>query len=411
MEKKVGTSSQMDLRKRKMLLLLPVILIPLLTLGFYGLGGGAGTERAKPITSTKGLNLRLPEARFDAVKKNMNKLGLYQQSDEDSVRLRERRKQDPYYEWKDPSAGSTISAGRVTGKSPADKWAPLSRTADTQATEFLRRLDHLKGMLSNRKPAEVPHETSELPVIAAPSYPAIKRSEGDPDLDKLNSLMEKVLKLRYGKQSAPQDTVSSVRVGGAAGVLSLAERKEEVTTLAEEPEDGLETGFIYLDDRATNDSVAEQMIVAAVDRGQTVVSGEEVTFRTIDVGRLGGIAVPKGTLLSGKANLSGERLLVTNSSARIGNRVLPVALDVVDLDGVAGIHVKGSIDRDVAKESAGEAIGTVGVMSADPGITGQATAAGMQAAKNLLSRKMRLVRVGLPAGYRVLLQNKGVNRK
>jgi hypothetical protein len=91
---------------------------------------------------------------------------------------------------------------------------------------------------------------------------------------------------------------------------------------------------------------------------------------------------------------------------RIGDRVIPVALDVVDMDGMTGIRVRGSINRDASKESADQAVSSLGVMSVDASVAGQATAAGLQAAKNLLSRKIRLVRVGLPAGYKVLLRNR-----
>jgi conjugative transposon TraM protein len=122
------------------------------------------------------------------------------------------------------------------------------------------------------------------------------------------------------------------------------------------------------------------------------------------------VRIPRGTSMAGKATLSGERLLITVNSMRIGSRVIPVALEVVDMDGMTGIRVKGSINRDISKESADEAVGSMGVTSVDPGVAGQATAAGIQAAKSLLSRKIRLVRVGLPAGYRVLLRNTRIKR-
>jgi hypothetical protein len=114
--------------------------------------------------------------------------------------------------------------------------------------------------------------------------------------------------------------------------------------------------------------------------------------------------------MTGKASLSGERLMVVVSSIRVGNGVVPASLEVIDMDGVARIRENGSINRDVSKESADEAIGSLGVTSLDPSLGGQAAAAGLQAAKTLLSRKVRLVRVSLPAGYRVLLRNtKSVN--
>jgi conjugative transposon TraM protein len=152
------------------------------------------------------------------------------------------------------------------------------------------------------------------------------------------------------------------------------------------------------------------MISAVVDGAQTLVSGEGVAMRTTEDAVIGTVRVPKGTALAGKATLSGERLLISINSVRIGSQVVPVALEVVDMDGMTGVRVKGSINRDISKESADEAVGSLGVTSVDPGVAGEATAAGIQAAKSLLSRKIRLVRVGLPAGYRVLLRNTKIKR-
>jgi conjugative transposon TraM protein len=152
------------------------------------------------------------------------------------------------------------------------------------------------------------------------------------------------------------------------------------------------------------------MIMAVVDGSQTLVPGESVSLRIAQEAVVGGVRVPRGTAMAGKASLSGERLLVSVNSIRLGNQVIPVALEVIDLDGMPGFHVKGSIDRDVSKESADQAVNSLGMTSLDPGVAGQATAAGLQAARTLLSRKVRLVRVGLPAGYKVLLRNTKLNR-
>jgi hypothetical protein len=423
-----------------MLVLLPVILIPLLTLGFYALGGGRGGQGVKGIALTKGLNMRLPEAKFDAKKKGMSKLGFYQQSDQDSIRLRERRKQDPYYGWKDSAAGLVISGSGygesgLPGRPAARGWSPSAPAADMQAAELLRKLDRLKGVLSSREQAGIPEAplaargatqpgymsahvsggqpiASAMPPVASslPFSGAGRSAMGDPDLDKLNTLMDKVLKVRSAGEAFLRDSTPAVRADRPVQVLSAPEREEVMTTVVEADGDGLETGFIDLDEEARSDSLAERMIAAVVDGAQTLISGEEVMFRTAEVAKLGGVTVPKGTVLSGKATLSGERLLVTVNAVRIGSRVMPVSIDVLDMDGITGIRVKGSLNRDVSKESASEAVGALGVTSLDPGVAGQATAAGILAAKNLLSRKIRLVRLGLPAGYRVLLRNKGVNR-
>ena len=63
-----GKNNEVFRRKRKMMLVLPVILVPLLTIGFYAVGGGKGGSDGRGTVLTKGLNMSLPEAKFD--KKN-----------------------------------------------------------------------------------------------------------------------------------------------------------------------------------------------------------------------------------------------------------------------------------------------------------------------------------------------------
>lgn len=436
----------MGRRKRKVMLLLPVIVIPLLTLGFYALGGGRSGNDGHGLVLTKGLNMSLPEARFDAKKKGLNKLGFYKQSDQDSMKLRERRKMDPYYAWKDSSVAG-LGAGLVNREAIGGAVRPGAPTGlkmaaaptDLQAAELMRKLELLKGALSRQQPGVIP----EMPPAGRyverdysnggslvpygseggrlGSSPAVPGGGGrsgsllpfaggmpvvgDADLDKLNAIMDKVLRVRYPGDASLRDSVPVVPQGPPVQALTTPAAEEVMTTLAVSSGDDLETGFIDLDAGPRADSLAENTIPAMVDGAQTLISGEAVALRTTADAMLGGTQVPYGTALSGRATLSGERLMISVTAIRVGSRVMPVALEVADMDGMTGIRVKGSINRDVSKESADEAVGSVGLTTVGPNVAGQATAAGLQAAKNLLSRKIRLVRVGLPAGYRVLLRN------
>ena len=243
---------------------------------------------------------------------------------------------------------------------------------------------------------------------------------GDPDLDKLNTMLDKVLKIQHpgqggrdtvpvsarpaGREVAIVSPVLAGRVGVDTGqVLGVSNIPDPGGRVGME-DDGLGSGFMDIDGTPAGDS-AENSVVAVVSRDQTLVSGASVEMRLEQHALVGGRTIPRGTPLWGKASLSGERLLLAVSSVRLGNEVLPVNLEVFDMDGMAGVRVEGSINRDAAKASADEVVGSLGVTSLDPSLAGQATAAGIQAARSLISRKVRLVRVTLKAGYRVLLKN------
>jgi len=79
---------------------------------------------------------------------------------------------------------------------------------------------------------------------------------------------------------------------------------------------------------------------------------------------------------------------------------------VFDMDGLEGIYVPGSISREVIKQSADGAVQSIGIGGFDASIKTQAVSAGVGAAKGLLSKKVKAVRVNLPAGYPVLLMRK-----
>jgi len=417
----MGSINEKERRQRKILLLMPVLVVPMLAIGFHSLGGGKAVREPIKSSPGTGLNTALPDARLDGRKKVLTKLEFYEQADKDSVRLSQRRKSDPYYT-------------RTTGG------GALSRGVghpDERARELLGKLDQLKGVLSRQEQGlsgmNVGNTTrtqgmsgtgSPVDATWAAGLGSTSRmgtvgslatgvGQADPDLEKLNGIMDKILRIKYPDQEKAMDTADPVAERRTAALVMAAPKEEgigELQTVEDKAErDTGETlvgsGFTELDDIPV-DPAPENTVEAVVAHDQTLVSGESLDMRLAQEAMVGGVLMPAGTTFSGKASLSGERLQVTVSVIRLGSRVVPVSLEVVGLDGMPGIREPGSINRDAAKESADEAANTLGVTSFDGTLGGQAAAAGVQAAKSLLSRKIRLVRVSVPAGYQVLLINK-----
>jgi conjugative transposon TraM protein len=102
--------------------------------------------------------------------------------------------------------------------------------------------------------------------------------------------------------------------------------------------------------------------------------------------------------------LEGERLHIDINSIRKDNSLFPVKLAVYDLDGMEGVHIPGAISRDVAKQSADNSLQDIEMNSIDPSFKVQATTAGINAAKSLLTKKAKLVKVTVKAGYKILLK-------
>ena len=115
--------------------------------------------------------------------------------------------------------------------------------------------------------------------------------------------------------------------------------------------------------------------------------------------------IPAGTPVFGLASLNNERLNVVVRSIRYGDHLLPVELHVYDEDGLEGIYIPGAIGRDVVKQSADQGLNGLNLGTFDPSVAGQAASAGMQLARNMVSRKVKQVKVMVDAGYRVWLRD------
>src|SRR6187431_998057 len=83
--------SQAYLRKRKMMMVLPLLVVPFLTMAFWALGGG-DVARGETI-QTQGLNLKLPNPKMSD--DFADKLSFYDQADKDSMKLAEQMRNDP----------------------------------------------------------------------------------------------------------------------------------------------------------------------------------------------------------------------------------------------------------------------------------------------------------------------------
>jgi len=142
-----------------------------------------------------------------------------------------------------------------------------------------------------------------------------------------------------------------------------------------------------------------------VQESQTIVSGSVIKLRLLSDININGNIIPKNNFVFGIAKLNGERLAIEINSISYNNSIYPVDLEVYDLDGLAGIYVPGAITRDVVRQSANGSIQSIGISTLDPSLGAQAATAGIDAAKNLLSKKIKTVKVNVKAGYRVLLKD------
>lgn len=114
-----------------------------------------------------------------------------------------------------------------------------------------------------------------------------------------------------------------------------------------------QNGFFGLDDETHQTNEVSNAIEAVIHDTQELVAGSTVKMRLLNDINIKGRLIPKDQFIYGVCSINGERLTIEVSTIRTANSLLPVSLEVYDLDGLPGIYIPGAITRDAAKRSLG----------------------------------------------------------
>lgn len=333
--------------------MLPVIVLPFMSLIFWLLGGGTGSVSTVAVST--GLNTQLPDAKFNSQSME-DKMRFYAQADADSVKKKEQERMDP----------NIIS-----------REVPVSSSVATDD-----RVQSLRKMVS-AKPVEerrvyVPEETEPLRVTKKPAP--------DPEMEAINGTLEKILDIQHPERLKER----------------IPEHKREIFSVSSFTGEKPSTGF-YSADVGSSDTSSGDYIPAVVHAAQTVVDGNVIKLRLLKDVWVAGEKIPAGSFVYGTVSFNNERIKVVVASIQSRERIYPVQLDAFDMDGMEGIYIPGSVSRDVVKKSMEQGVQSVGVLSVDQSLKSQAAAAITGAAKSLLSKKAKQVQVMIKSGYRLLL--------
>lgn len=433
------TPSLQLLRKRKFFLFLPLLVLPFTTLLFWALGGGQGSDAVAGQTAAKGgLNMQLPDA-YLKDDHSLTKLSYYEKAASDSAKLEEQLRSDPYYRLHKEAASDRVISGDTmfplsAGRQNAGGGNSLNPShysynyTDPNEAKVYQKLGELNTALNRTsvQPSRTrEYSSGEHSTRTSVSSADIDRLEQmmnmtkssddgeDPEMKQLNEVMEKILDIQHPervkektKQSLEKNNTKTYAVTtnqGAGSSSLLLNNKSTLTNDAFRNNDNSTNGFFSLVDDVEPNANQRNAIQAVIHETGTLVDGATVKLRLLNDISVKGTLIPKGSFVFGTASLSGERLIIKISRIRSHNSLFPVQLSVFDLDGIEGIHVPRAITREVANSSADRAVQRIGIASLDPSISAQAARAGIEAAKTLLSRKVKQIKVTLKAGYQVLL--------
>ena len=345
-------------RKRKLLFFLPLLLLPFLALGFYALGGGRTDKQSRETTASKGINTDLPGAKL----KNDNsqdKLSLMDKAQRDSVSARSKT-----------TAGAFAALGWDTARFNRQHGSP-AKTAEDNEAQIKNRLAQINKQIN--QPVAFPKSPNN-------DYTASTKSA---DLDRLERL------LKQKQQSSEPDPQMQQLSGMLDKIMQI--QNPALAKSKEKP-------------ALNKQDSAFKAIPAVIDGNQKVPPGGIVKLRLKDTITINGILYPKGQQLSGLCAVTNQRLLLDIKNIRLGTTITPVNLTVFSLDGLQGINAPEAELAGAAGDGANGALENMQFLSADYSLSTQAATAGISAAKSLLGKKVKKIRVKLKGGETVLLR-------
>lgn len=414
--------SQAFLRKRKMMLVLPLLVIPFLTMAFWALGGGQG-KASTVVAEQKGLNLNLPDSKLKD-DDMADKLSFYDKADKDSAKKEEWIRTDPYYQQRQDTMSVLTNELEQLTQNTASKYnqrlnpSPYETSGNNAEQKLMQKLALLQNEIN--KPQDVKsidesygnqtnsdNEFSGEVNRLENMMQLMNKTDGeDPEMKQLNGTLEKILDIQHPQRIKDKLKEKSLQQKEVVFAVSKTYEADNISLLDTSKKRIVKNaGFFGLENNQ-QDAVEDNSIEVVVNANQVLVNGAVIQLRLATDVFINGILIPKGNQVSGIVSLNNERLEAEINSIRYGNSLFPVKLEIYDMDGLPGIYIPGSISREVSKQSADNGLQLMELTSMDPTMKAQLAAAGVNTIKSLLSKKVKQVKVMVKAGYKVLLKDR-----
>ncbi|GGF27164.1 conjugative transposon protein TraM [Hymenobacter cavernae] len=403
--------TQEFIKKRRLLLFIPLPSVIFLTILFVLGGGGKGvpTAEAGPGVGMSGLNTSLPSAGKTSLFES--KLDAYA-APQDSTNHNGLAFSAPA-----PSATLDSSAAAITGQpatglnyavQPGQPSQAYDPKADPNVAAMQSRMQRTQQQLYAPEPTYSSGSVATSSNYGGSSAKDEQMDQSLRELDQLRQQYEKRLQdldkpAPAATPAAPVATASTKSSKPAPSVVA-AEPVSVVNRLqANTAASGKGNSFHGLGGTSRS-AAAVNAVPAVVHSDQVVVQGQTVKLRLLADVQLEGRVIPANTFVYGVCGLSGQRLTITINSIQYDNSIVPVSLSAYDLDGGEGLNIPGSVDRDAAKQGMANGASSADLLTMSPSLGAQAAGIAIQTGKAIAGNKIKLVKINLKANYKLLLQ-------
>lgn len=425
-----GTEVQKELtpeqiRKRKQLLIFPLFF--LVFAGVMYLIFAPSDKDKEKESQGSGYNAELPMPKEEGI--ISDKKGAYEKDEFESMQQQKRRTlQDMSFAFEETNDSS--SDGQKTGSSNGE--APSSAKIQSSVYAYQNVNRQVSSFYEPEPRIDEEAEQRQLELewrLQELERKEQERKETQRIAEDQLALMEKSYQMaaKYmpqttqGQTSEPalkaeENQGSSPSSGNNKNTISVSRIQEQiVSSLLVQMSDSAfiaeyskprNIGFNSL--KNETDDEPRNGVYATIYRTVTLTDGQGVQLRLAETVQVGSRFIPKGTVVSGTAKISGERVDIHIASILLDGNILPVELTAYDMDGRKGVSVPGSAEMNAAKEMAanmGQNMGTsISITdNAASQIAADLSKGVIQGASQYLSKKLRTVKITLKTGHRVLL--------
>ena len=320
------------LKKNKVPLLLPLVLIPFLILIFYILGGGkkdtgSGNEN---LTLDDGANYILPEA--DKNIEIMDKLEAYQSESTTSASLSEKSSLQ-----KD---SVDIKLGIHDFQADSLKRQLRNQSRSEVSGKLMTHIREKEAKVRKENQEEKKIVSSPIKSKARPKKTNTRQAvlqamqEQEKEWEEMENMLNQNVNLSHKNDSlkyALKDTQEQIQL--------LIQKQEERFTLEKKKVNGF-----------NREKSSSTLIRAEVCEQTTVLDGNRIKMCLLEEVCIDGKKVAKHSFFYGICKIDKERLNIQVVSFPMKDYFLPVDLRILDLDGLPGLYIPDNVARKVSKE-------------------------------------------------------------
>lgn len=397
--------------KKKFLFLLPLFAIPILVLIFWAVKKGKGEEELTAPPKESAINASLPDPKNQGLP--VSKLEAYINAERDSVERKNKEENERKI------YASLVPPGESRETSKTEKGINTTPALYQREDEGLRQINSTLRDFEQERSKDYQRQSSRYNDVYAGYKPTNEYEatearnrmiQNDPNLRHLYSRLDKLMQSDTTKKESEVNEREPEQEEEEYEPVQAEGKKTVVSSLTKSK--SRSSGFYGLANALQKATSTQNAIGAVVHNDQVITDGSTVKLRITEPLILNEeVTLPENSFVYGVASVSNDRMNIRITSIQYAGSIYKVKLNVWDNDGIAGIHLPENINREAAKQSAGQiAQGPRYNVSVSQNLGQQLAMTAAQTTvdgvKQLLSKKARTVKVHLKTGYKILLTTK-----